>query len=423
MSSVHGFSDQDSNGRVTSAYFGLVVILAIMLGGALPSLLYAVSRNAIWIVWGLEIVLLFTLGLQLALPMLILPAMPLMAWLAVYICWGTLAAPYPILLSGFRLWVRFFCIIASMAVVTSHSRRLAFFASSVQWVLVANLIVTAWLMAFPEHQQDPFFLRLDATLESDRFAGLWGDANQAGLVALFILVLSHWAKPWVAWVGRVSGALIIYLTASRTAFWIAIALTMLYFFFVAGKKSIYHAAMLALAFILLGVGILNSPKVGDIAFIKDNPNLSRVFDLSESKTREKGEGSRLDLAEKWLPIAARQPWFGNGLYSSEGDASAETMVKRGLPNQGTHNLYLALFIDDGWVGLLLFMGIIIFQLIKIWQAPLTPEVHKAMFALCFVILVFSLTSHQMVTDYPGWMGFSLIFLLPTSPALRDPLPI
>jgi O-antigen ligase len=94
-------------------------------------------------------------------------------------------------------------------------------------------------------------------------------------------------------------------------------------------------------------------------------------------------------------------------------------VKRGLPTQGTHNQYLALFIDAGWVGLLLFLIVITLQLFNIWRTPLTPAVHRMMFALCFIMLAFSLANHQMVTDFTGWIGFSLIFLLPTSPALNE----
>jgi hypothetical protein len=69
--------------------------------------------------------------------------------------------------------------------------------------------------------------------------------------------------------------------------------------------------------------------------------------------------------------------------------------------------------------LLLFLIVIILHLVKIGRTPLTPGVHRILFALCFIMLAFSLANHQMVTDFTGWMGFSLIFLLPTSPALRD----
>lgn len=422
MSIMSSFSDQTTDGRITPVYVGLVVILLIMLGGALPSVPYVFSRNALWVIWALFLLFIIILGVQLWLPRLVLPALPLMAWLAVYICWGILAAPYPILESGSRLGFRFLCIIASMAIVTSHPRRLVFFANATQWTLLVNLLVTAWLMTHPEYQQHPFFLRLNETFSSDRFAGMWGNANEAGLAALFILVLSHWAKPWIAWVGRISGLMIIYLTESRTAFWIAMTLAMLYLLFAVGKKSRYRAVMVAMVLVLMGMGYLSSSKNGGFAFIKENPSLARVFDLSESKTRQRGDASRMDLAKQWLPIAAKGPWFGYGLFSAEGDESQETKVKRGFPAQGTHNLYLALYIDAGWVGLLLFLFVITRQLFKIRQIPLSPAVHRMLFALCFVMLAFSLANHTMVTDFTGWMGFSLIFLLPTSPALRDSLP-
>jgi O-antigen ligase len=342
--------------------------------------------------------------------------------LTVYVLWGTLAAPYSILGSGLRLWFRFVSIIAAIAIVTSHPRRFTLFANAAQWVLLGNLLVMGWLITYPEYQTHPFFLRINASLGSDRFAGLWGDANQAGLVSLFIIVLSNWAKGWIAWIGRLSGAMIIYLTASRTAFWIAVALALLYLAFIAERKERSRAIMTILALVLGAVGYVNTWKGGAVSFVRENPNLARVFDLSESKTREQGQDSRTDLAKMWLRHAAVEPWFGYGLYSSEGDLSQETNTKQGFPSQGTHNLYLALFIDAGWVGLLLFLAVIGIRIVQMRRTPLPVRERRMLFALCFIMLVFALTSHQMVTDYTGWMGFSLIFLLPMNPALRDPSP-
>lgn len=418
MFDFSGFSERAAHGRITLAYVLLVIILVVMLGGALPSVLFVFGRNALWGVWALLILCVSVLGLQLSLSRLMRPVLPLVAWLLVFAIWGTLCATYPILASSLRLLIRFICIMAAIAIVTSHHRRLAFFANATQWGLVGNLLVTWLLITYPEYQQHPFFLRMNATIGSDRFAGLWGDANQAGLVALFMLALSYWAKPWIAWAGRISGTLIIYLTASRTAFWIAIALALLHLVFAATVKSKLRAVLAAAVLIIGGVGYLNSSKESSFSFFKDNPTFSRVFDVSESKTKERGEASRVDLAKQWLAVIAKEPWYGYGLYSSEGDTSIETQVKRGFPTQGTHNMYMAIWVDTGWVGLSLFLITLGIQLYRMRRVPLAPPVHRMLFALCFIMLIFALTSHQMLTDYTGWMGFSLIFLLPMSPALR-----
>lgn len=419
MFDFSGFSERAAHGRITLMYVVMVTILVIMLGGALPSVLFVFGRNALWGVWSLLILCVAVLGFQLSLSRLMQPALFLMAWVLVYACWGTLAAAYPILTSSVRLAIRFICIIAAMAIVTSHHRRLTLFANAAQWGLVGNLYVTWLLMTFPGYQQHPFFMRMNGTFGSDRLAGLWGDANMAGLVALFILVLSYWAKPWIAWIGRISGLLIIYLTASRTAFWIAIALGLLYLVFAATVKSKLRAVLVAVVVIIGGVGFLNSSKSNGLAAITENPTFSRVFDVSESKSKEIGQGTRVDLAKQWLAVINMEPWYGYGLYSCEGDASIETQIKRGFPGQGTHNMYMAIYVDAGWVGLSLFLVVIGTQLYRIRRVPLEPSLQRMMFALCFVILVFALTSHQMLTDYTGWMGFALIFLMPTSPALLE----
>jgi hypothetical protein len=390
-----------------------------MSGGVFPAVTFVFTKHSTWLIWGTLVVLIFVLSPGLALHRLIIPALPLVLWIVIYVLWGSLSAPYPIFENGRRLTFRFVTIIAAMTVVTSHPRRLSFYASSLQWVLVGNLIVTAWLIQNPQYQDLELFARMDTAIGSDRFAGLWGDANLAGLATLFILVLSYWARPWIGWVGRVSGALIVYLTASRTAFWIAVVLGLLYLAFAADGRSRVRAILVGALLVLGGAGYLNFSHQKNLALTQGNNTLSRVFDLSESKVRDEGGGSRLDLAKDWLAIAARGPWYGYGLFSFEGDNSTATLTKRGFPDQGTHNTYLAIFIDTGWVGLGLFLIILITQLVRTWRTPLSPQVHQMLFALNFVFLVFSLANHQMVTDYLGWMGFSLIFLLPRSRAAME----
>jgi len=418
---LSNFHDRVADGRITPLYVALVVILVIMLSGALPAVLFILSRNALWIVWGLLLLSVFVLGLQLGLQHLIKPALPFITWMLLYVAWGTLAAAYPIIPSGGRLLFRSLCVVTAVSIVTSHRNRLRLFANGAQVGLVLNLIVTTWLISHPEFQQHPIFSRMSGTFDSDRFAGLWADANMAGAVSLFIMALSHWATPLFAWAGRISGLIIIYLAASRTAFWIAMMLLVFRFLLSGSRLGKLRPLLVAVAMVLVVLGVLGTSRLVSLPFIKENPTLSRVFDISESKTRERGDASRTDLGKEWLRYAKQGPWYGHGLYSCEGDASQETNLKRGFPTQGTHNLLMALFIDTGWVGLSLFLLVIGIQLFRNWRASLPPPSRRMVFAICFIILVFSMTSHQMVTDFMGWIAYSLIFLLASSPALQEPL--
>ncbi len=405
--------------RLTPSYLVLVTILSIMLGGVFPAIYILFSQTAVWLVWLLLWIVMMLLWQQVPIHRLLLPMVPMLFWVMGYICWGILAASYPIFESGYRLAFRFVSIAVAIAIITSHQRKLTLFANATQWVLVFNLLVTFILMQYPQYQNMLVFNRLNVSAYSDRFAGLWGDANEAGLVSLLILVLSYWAKRWVAWIGRISGFLIIYLTASRTAIWILVGLIVLYFVIGAGRRTQVKLAAIFGVLIITVYFYVNMTRANLLTIAQNNQTISRVLDITESKTRGEGNDSRIDLMKKWMFLASIEPWYGYGLYSLEGDESRETGIHRGFPGQGTHNLYLGLFIDVGFAGLFTFLTLIGYQLIKIYRTPLLPAVHRTLFALCFITLIFSNANHQMLLAYPGWIAFSLIFILPTSPALRQ----
>jgi O-antigen ligase len=151
--------------------------------------------------------------------------------------------------------------------------------------------------------------------------------------------------------------------------------------------------------------------------VAHNPTLARVLDVSESRTVESGGGSRLDVLKDWLKLVPAEPWYGYGLYTLFGGESAEAVARPGFPLHGPHNLYLGIFLDTGCVGLLSFLAVIAYQLNRIRRVPLPSSDRQALFAFCFILLVFSNFNHDMLTDYGGWIGYSLLFLLASSPAL------
>ena len=397
----------------------LTAILCVMLGGLFPTLVANFGHAVDYVVWILLWALLASFWVELPMFRLLRPAVPLIAWLMFYICWGIMAAAYPIFDEGYRLAFRFGSVAAAMAVVTSSPGRLRVFANAAQWVLVINLGVTVLLMVRPEYQGLSVFSSLNIDPESYRFAGMWGNANQAGLVALMVLVLSRWASPWQGRFGRLSGVAIIYLTASRTASWILVALTLAYLGFAATRKIQLNALALALVLAIGGFFALKATGTTMDMLVTDNPTIARVLDVTESATIEAGGGSRRQVLGEWLRLVPAEPWYGYGLYTLFGGESSEAVKRPGFPTVGPHNLYLGIFLDVGAVGLVAFLGIIILQLATIRRLPLVPGARQALFAFFFVVLVFANFNHNMLTDYVGWIAFSLMFLLPASPALAD----
>jgi len=163
------------------------------------------------------------------------------------------------------------------------------------------------------------------------------------------------------------------------------------------------------------------------AWIASDQTLARVLDVTESKTTAEGGGSRVNVLKDWLGKVPAEPWYGYGLYTFNGGEAVEVPVQRPeFPIIGPHNLYLGIFLDVGIVGLLSFLGLIVYQLNVIRRSPLVPSTRNALFAFCLILLVFSNFNHNMLSDYSGWIGYALMFMLPYSPALasfrngRDP---
>lgn len=403
--------------RLELRFLLLTLVLCVMLGGVFPVLVARYGHSVDLGVWLLVWILLATFWVELPLFHLLRPAAPLVAWLLFYIGWGIMAAAYPIFDEGYRLAFRFLSIVAAMAVVTSRPGRLRVFADAVQWVLVVNLAVAVLLMARPGYRSLALFEGLDLESGGDRFAGIWGNANLAGLVSLMVLVLSRWASRWQARIGRISGLVIIYLTASRTAAWILVALGLLYLAFAATRRVRLNVLALAVVLAVAGWFALKSSGNDLDAMLASNPTVARVLDVQEARTEEAGGGSRREVLQDWLRMVPSEPWYGYGLYTLFGAEGDESVARPGFPAIGPHNLYLGIFLDVGGLGLAAFLAILLYQIRTIRRLPLIPSARHALFAFCLLLLVFSNFNHNMLTGYAGWMAFSLMFLLPASPAL------
>jgi O-antigen ligase len=394
----------------------LTTIVILMLGGVFPSLVASGGPALDTLFWVVLLGLVASFWLELPMPRLLRPVLPFSAWLLFYLAWGTLAAPYPILDEAVRMGIKFFTLIMAMAVVTSTPHRLRVFANGAQLLLLVNLAVTVLLITRPEYQQHPFFAKMGVEA-ADRFAGLWGNANAAGLTTLVVLTITRWASPRMALVGRLCGPLIIYLTESRTATWLLVAMVVFYLAFLARARVRLRALVLLLALAAGALYTLNSTGSSLAALAESNPGLARILDVTESRTTEAGGQSRLEVLKDWLGKVPGEPWYGYGLYTFFGGESDKAVPRPGFPTVGPHNQYLAIFLDIGGLGLVSYLAILALQLAAIRRARLVPGAGHMLYALFFTLLCISNFSHNMLTDYTGWEALPLLFLLPASPAL------
>jgi O-antigen ligase len=405
--------------RLDLRHLALTGILCTMFGGAFPALVTMFGHGADLAMWFSLWGLLATFWAELPLRRLLAPAAPMILWMVFYVVWGTMAADYPIFDEAYRLGLRFLTVAAAMAVVTSRPGRLRVFANAVQLMLVVNLAVTLLLMNRPGYQEMPMFAQLNVDVESDRFAGLWGNANVAGLVSLMALALAAWASPALARIGRACGLAIIYLTASRTAAWILVGLTVGYLAFLAPPRVRAKALAAALVLAVCGFFALKWTGASVERLVADSPTISRVLDLTESTTASTRSGTRRGVLAAWFRRIPAEPWYGYGLYTLYGGESSDVAARPGFPVVGPHNLYVGIYLDVGIVGLATFLAVILAQLVRIRRCPLVPRARHVILGFTLVLLGFSFFNHNMLSSYPGWIGYSLLFLLPAAPALAE----
>lgn len=397
----------------------LAFLMSLMAAGVFPTLVLVISHSLVYFVWSVLWIILISFGLEKGSSRLLSPIAPLILFMLLYVAWGSIVADYAVQTEAFRLLFRFHSLALSMTILTSSRGRLRIFASMAQWVLVVNLLFTFFLMAHPEYLAQPDIAKLSVEVTGDRFAGPWRNANQAGLASLLILVLSRWAHPFHARMGRIAGVTIILLSASRTANWILVSLCLIYLLFGATQR-IRHLALLVLPLVaILGIFALQFAPQGAVDTIRRQPAVARVLDVTESRTSAAGEGTRMDLLQDWLRKVPGEPWHGYGLFTFSGGDFMPDGIRPGFPDQGPHNLYLGIFLDVGFVGLVGWIGLVLWKLGHAWRQPLTPTTRKALFALFYILLVFSMFNHNMLAEYSGWMFYSLMFLLPTCPAIRE----
>jgi len=404
---------------VSLTFKALSVFFLIMLGGGLQTI-SNIYRPALWACLGAIWILIILEGLKLPLRKLLRPSLPFAVWVACYYTWGVIVSPVPVFNLAVKMTFYFSMVASGILIITSRPTYLQTFATYVQAALVLNLAVTLLLVSHPEYARffaDPeMAITSERLLNTDRFAGLWGNANQAGFASLFMIVLSAWAKPVMRWVGRISGITIIYLTASRQSTWLFAILLVLFVVIVLARKAqgkffLFVIGACAVSTFL----VFDSLPVNEL---KNDPRIARVLDIHEHETRAKGAHSRVDWLNVWKPYLLNGPWFGHGLASMAGSDTPMTVPRTDVPYMGIHNLYLGLWADAGLLALITFLFLVGRQVLKVLRIPLDPPFRWATISLMVIVVLDSFVKHTLLYDMDGMAAYALLFILPGSPALQ-----
>jgi O-antigen ligase len=401
----------------------LSVLMTSILAGALGPL-SLIHRSATWAVWGCIIVLIFLARKELPLVRLLLPVLPYMLWLCFYLIWGLIVSPNTDLGFAAKLLVTTTILALSMAILTANPNHLRIFANCAQFAVVANLLL--WLLIPWSAQISALILKIAGRTDPDfsgfsRYGGMLGNPNMLGYICIVTTILSVLAVPWIAWMGRLSCLPLLYLGASRKSTMLYLAIILIYVMVVQRRsfKFWVTAAVLALSSVL--VLVLSDGLTAKSHSATDNPVISRIMDLQEKDTDQRGGMTRADLLQHWISTLRDEPWYGYGLRAMVGrvydEEHPEKVLVKGPYSMGAHNTYLGVWVEVGPVGFFAFLLLLFHYSRRCLFNGGDPITKWVLISFLVVNLAFLFVSHSHLFSFEGMACFTLFFLLPSSSGL------
>jgi len=411
-------ADLEERGDVKGSL--LAFLLALIAGGFLQ-VFSVYSRPSTWAIWAILLLLIARFSREIPLRRMVGPILPYYLWLLGFVAWGLIVSPAPAVQSAIKTLVTTLIIALAMAILTSRLSYLKAFANIVQCLVAGNLL----LIPLMEYSRTIRAIVTNPAITGEayepgfsRFAGLWGNPNMTGYMCLVAIVLSVWATPLLAWTGRLCSLPIIYLAASRKSLLLLLLVVALNILIVQRhnlKRCLVWTGILVVlgSLFLVSESALRKTRTR----VASDTNISRLLDFTESSTAQTG-GTRLDLLQEWLQVAASEPWYGYGLGAMGGrlDSSGKVIHRR-LPTVGAHNTYLGVYIETGFLGFAAFLSMLLYYAVAYLRFRGTDRVRWALMSLLAVNLIILVVSHNHLFSFEGKAIYALFFLLPTCPAL------
>ncbi|MDB6175433.1 MAG: hypothetical protein JWL59_4744 [Chthoniobacteraceae bacterium] len=330
-------------------------------------------------------------------------------WIFAYLLWASLAsADNVVFFEGVRLFIKNVLLISALAIALTYNtiRR---FSGFVQLAVVGNCCLSVWEAFDPELVRAIALTRQeDATAFNVlRPAGLWSNPDEAAFAIIFALLLSRWASPRLAALGRIAGLTALILTASRTGTYLTVfcmlilAAERLRSLRPAYQLLILASILPAIAAILLTVQGLSVPD------INEHGQISRIFDINES-TRDPDAASRLEIAITAVTTALDHPWYGSGLFTFQCEGTFPAVLD--VPS---HNVYLTVWGEAGPVVFATYLFILAYGLFKSYLTLSPSRDCTTLMLMWICYLIIGITWHNQFTSFSGMLYISLLLHLHT----------
>jgi O-antigen ligase len=246
--------------------------------------------------------------------------------------------------------------------------------------------------------------------------------NYACIIVIFLpylWALVMWSKVWSAKVIYLAMmglyAVGIYFSYTRAAILSMVLAVVIYY--IIKKRWMMHALMLASLALMLGIAYL----MYNNNYLRFNPQYEKTishqrFDKLLTATYKMEDISTMERLYRWVAgvqMIQDKPLMGFGpgtFYSSYGAytvSSFQTYVSNNIDNSTVHNYFLLVFIEQGFIGFIIFILLCIIVLIsgertyhQLTRAEDKVAVMSAMLSFC-IILLLNTINDMIETDKVG----------------------
>lgn len=343
---------------------------------------------------------------------------PYLVWLGFFFAWGTLVSPDKglVLPEALKAIGRDILILGAVAAALASRRDMGRLVQLIQIAVIGNFAIALWEAFHPDLIATiAYTLAPDNTaFELGRPAGLWSNPNEAAFAYILALVASYWGRSVVVWAGRMAALAGIYLTASRSGFYIVSLLGVVLLFYRLKPWLLKPrlAPLLLSGLALTGwFGLVLFDNWDSItANASANYSLGRVLDISESASQAIGQESRLQVALTAARAALDAPWFGDGVFTFQGSIGGLSIASP-LP-YGAHNIYLAVWGEAGILGIVGYLGVLLIGIDRLFRLAMTSGERLAIGSLWLAYLIIGFVWHNQPTSSLAMLFVGLLYLLP-----------
>lgn len=344
--------------------------------------------------------------------------LPYLGWVIFFFAWGTLVSLGPDLVfsEAVKATARNILFLPAVVAAVMTRRDLRNLSRYVQVAAIANCAISIYEAFNPDlitqiaYSLDPNNTAFDAT----RPAGLWSNPNEAAFAFILALVLSYWTPGLLGWAGRAASLLGIYLTASRSGFYIVLLLAVLFAVFKLRPWLSRPRALSLLLCIAAFTGWVGLLVVDNWDTIAQNTslgsNLTRVLDVTESASTAIGQEGRAEIAVAALRADLDAPWFGYGLFTFTGFTDS---VALGSPVAvAAHNLYIAVWGEAGVLGIAAYLLVLLVGINRLFYSNLRAEERFMAGLMWIAYLIIGFVWHNQTTSMLAMLYVGLLYHLP-----------